>query len=60
MSSKNENLLIKSIQNIGIILKNILKNSDKIEMLGPCPCILSKIKEHYRWQIIIKGNFDSS
>lgn len=60
MSSKNENLLIKSIQNIGIILKNILKNSDKIEMLGPCPCILSKIKEHYRWQIIIKGNFDNS
>lgn len=60
MSSKNENLLIKSIQNIGIILKNILKNSDKIEMLGPCPCILSKIKEHYRWQIIIKGKFDSS
>lgn len=60
MSSKNENLLIKSIQNIGIILKNILKNSDKIEMLGPCPCILSKIKEHYRWQIIIKGNFHSS
>lgn len=59
MSSKNENLLIKSIQNIGIILKNILKNSDKIEMLGPCPCILSKIKEHYRWQIIIKGKFDS-
>lgn len=60
MSSKNENLLIKSIQNIGIILKNILKNSDKIEMLGPCPCILSKIKEHYRWQIIIKGNFDNA
>lgn len=60
MSSKNENLLIKSIQNISIILKNILKNSDKIEMLGPCPCILSKIKENYRWQIIIKGNFNSS
>ncbi|MCY6959468.1 primosomal protein N' [Clostridium brassicae] len=58
-SSKNEDLLIKNIQNIGIILKNILKNNDKIEILGPCPCVLSKIKEHYRWQILIKGSFDT-
>ncbi|WMJ82431.1 primosomal protein N' [Clostridium sp. MB40-C1] len=58
-SSKNENLLIKSIQNIGIILKDVLKNNDKIEILGPCPCVLSKIKEHFRWQILIKGNFNN-
>ncbi|MCY6484005.1 primosomal protein N' [Clostridium aestuarii] len=59
MSSKNESLLIKNIQNIGIILKNKLKNNDKIEMLGPCPCVLSKIKENYRWQILVKGDFDN-
>ncbi|MCY6372356.1 primosomal protein N' [Clostridium ganghwense] len=59
-SSKNENLLIKSIQNIGILLKNRLKNNDKIEMLGPCPCILSKVKENYRWQILIKGEFENT
>jgi len=23
-----------------------------------CPCSISKIKSAYRWQIIIKGNFD--
>jgi primosomal protein N' (replication factor Y) (superfamily II helicase) len=56
MSSKNENLLIKNIQNVGSILKNILKDNDKIEMLGPCPCAISKINEQYRWQIILKGN----
>lgn len=56
LNSKNEELLIKNIQNIGVILKNKLTKSDKIEMLGPCPCGISKIKEQYRWQIILKGN----
>lgn len=55
MSSKNENLLIKNIQNVGDVLKNLLHNYDKIEMLGPCPCAIAKINEHYRWQIILKG-----
>lgn len=57
ISSKNEEILIKNIQSIGIILRNKIKNSDKIEIMGPCPCIISKIKELYRWQIIIKGEF---
>jgi primosomal protein N' (replication factor Y) len=55
MSSKNENILIKNIQNVGLILKEIIKDNDKIEMLGPCPCNISKINEHYRWQILLKG-----
>jgi primosomal protein N' (replication factor Y) len=28
-------------------------------MLGPCPCEISKIKENYRWQIILKGQIDN-
>lgn len=55
MSSKNENLLIKNIQNVGIFLKNMWEKNDKITLLGPCPCQISKIKELYRWQIILKG-----
>jgi primosomal protein N' (replication factor Y) len=58
MSSKNENLLIKSIQNVGIFLKNEVEKSDKIKMLGPCPCEISKIKELYRWQIMLKGKIE--
>jgi len=27
-------------------------------ILGPVPCLITKLKENYRWQIIIKGNFD--
>ncbi len=55
MNSKNENILIKNIQNVGIFLKKLLEKDDKIKILGPCPCQISKIKELYRWQIILKG-----
>ncbi|NMM65631.1 primosomal protein N' [Clostridium sp. P21] len=58
MSSKNENVLIKNIQNVAIFLRNILEKNDTIKMLGPCPCEISKIKEFYRWQIILKGNIE--
>lgn len=58
MSSKNENLLIKSIQNVGIFLKSMWEKDDRITLLGPCPCQISKIKELYRWQIILKGQIE--
>ena len=60
MSSEDENLLIKNIQNVGINLKYKLENNDKITLLGPCPCGVSKIKNFYRWQIIIKGNIEET
>lgn len=58
MSSLYEDLLIKNIQNVGIHLKHFFKNSDNINILGPCPCVISKIKNNYRWQIILKGDID--
>ena len=58
MSSEDENLLIKNIQNVGINLKYKIQHNDKITLLGPCPCGISKIKNFYRWQIIIKGNIE--
>jgi len=58
MSSEDENLLIKSIQNVGENLKYKIQSNDKITLLGPCPCGISKIKNFYRWQIIIKGNIE--
>jgi len=59
LSSKNEQLLIKNIQLLAIKLNNNLKENDKIGMLGPSPCVLSKIKEYFRWQILIKGEIDN-
>ncbi len=59
LSSKYESLLIKNIQNLGVVLKDTLQSYNSIKILGPCPCSISRIKEMYRWQIILKGDFDS-
>lgn len=59
-TSKNEALLIKNIQIIAIKLNSIIANNDKINMLGPCPCGVNKIKEQYRWQILFKGDLTIS
>jgi len=57
LSSENEDLLIKSIQNLGVIIREMLKdNNNKVQVLGPCPSAISKIKNNYRWQLIIKGD----
>lgn len=54
-SSKNEKMLI----NFMILLKDnfeeIKNEYNNVEMLGPVPCIISKIKDNYRWQILFKG-----
>ena len=56
MSSEDENMLIKNIQNVGENLKYKIKDNNTITILGPCTCGISKIKNFYRWQIIIKGD----
>jgi primosomal protein N' (replication factor Y) len=58
MSSEQEELLIKCIQNVGIILRNIVADYDKIDLLGPNPCMISKIKDSYRWQLMLKGRIE--
>jgi primosomal protein N' (replication factor Y) len=56
-SSKNESLLIKKVNEIGDLIKFYTRDKE-LTVLGPCPCGISKIKEMYRWQIIVKGNFN--
>ncbi len=58
LSSEDEKKLIENIQRLSEKIKIKAEENDKIEMLGPCPCGVSKIKNSYRWQVIIKGNFD--
>lgn len=58
LSSEDEKKLIKNIQTLSDKIKIKIQENDKIEVLGPCPCGVSKIKNSHRWQIIIKGNFD--
>ncbi|HCW53212.1 MAG TPA: primosomal protein N' [Clostridium sp.] len=55
-SSKNEEKLKKFMNNLQVNLKKLIVGD--LKMLGPVPCIISKLKDNYRWQIIIKGEFD--
>lgn len=55
-SSKYEEKLKKFMNNLQENLKKLI--IENLTMLGPVPCIITKLKENYRWQIIIKGNFN--
>jgi primosomal protein N' (replication factor Y) len=55
-SSKSEEKLKSFMYTLEGNLKKLIV--EDLIMLGPVPCIITKLKENYRWQIIIKGNFD--
>lgn len=56
VSSKFEEKLKKFMYTIEHELKKLVL--EDLTILGPVPCMITKLKENYRWQIIIKGNFD--
>ena len=58
-TSKKEELLKNFMHKITMMIKPLVKSCLDIEILGPIPCMISKVKENYRWQIVIKGEFDS-
>lgn len=58
-TSKKEELLKNFMHKITMMIKPLVENCLDIEILGPIPCMISKVKENYRWQIVIKGEFDS-
>ena len=55
--SKDEEILKAFMKDAKSEMENILLNSELV-ILGPVPCIINKIKENYRWQIIIKGKIN--
>jgi primosomal protein N' (replication factor Y) (superfamily II helicase) len=55
ISCENEAELIRS----GMLLKEkyaILNKRNDLQLLGPTPCHISKIKNNYRWHMVFKGN----
>lgn len=58
-TSKKEDLLKNFMHKITMMIKPLVESCLDIEILGPIPCMISKLKENYRWQIAIKGEFDS-
>ncbi|MFA9399313.1 MAG: primosomal protein N' [Clostridiaceae bacterium] len=57
ISSKNEKLLGKYAFIIGNLIKNQIENDKNVTMLGPTKSQIYKIKDFFRYQIIIKGEF---
>lgn len=57
-TSKDENMLKDFMNNIANSISLLLRDYNEIELLGPISCMVSKIKENFRWQIVIKGEFD--
>lgn len=53
--SKNEEKLKEFMYNLEAKLKKLILNDD-ITLYKTLPCIIGKLKDNYRWQIIIKGN----
>ena len=56
MSGENEQSVIKKSSEIADFIKNIIKEKEKIELLGPTSSPLGRIKNRYRWQLTIKGD----
>ncbi|MCI9069582.1 primosomal protein N' [Clostridium sp.] len=57
--SKKEDLLKQFMHKISNGIKLLVEKEKDIDVLGPIPCLIAKVKENYRWQIVIKGEFES-
>lgn len=55
LSGRDEDDLIKNIQNVAQGLREYTTGYDTITLMGPTPCLLSRIKGWYRQQLILKG-----
>ena len=58
-TSKKEDLLKGFMHKIFNVIKPLVEMAEEVDILGPIPCMISKVKENYRWQIVIKGEFNS-
>ena len=57
--SKKEDLLKNFMHKISNVIKPLVEKEVDVDVLGPIPCLVSKVKENYRWQIVVKGEFNS-
>lgn len=57
--SKKEDLLKNFMHKISNVIKPLVESEVDVDILGPIPCLVAKVKENYRWQIVIKGEFQS-
>ena len=59
VSGENERIITNTINVLYKELKKYFEN-ENINILPPMPCPIDKIKNKYRWRIIIKCSFDNN
>ncbi|MDD3705591.1 MAG: primosomal protein N' [Clostridiaceae bacterium] len=55
ISGTVEDEVIKYANEIGILLDEAIKQYKDVEKLGPAAAAISRIKNRFRWQIVVKG-----
>lgn len=55
--SKFEDKLKRFMYNLEGSLKELILD-EEITIYGPVPCIITKLKDNYRWQVILKGKLN--
>jgi primosomal protein N' (replication factor Y) len=40
----------------GLLTNTIRETQQRVDLIGPAPCFFSRIRGHYRWQILLRGN----
>ena len=61
MSSKNQYRAERSAQEIAMRLNDIIEKrqlTEPLAVLGPCSCVIEKLQDWYRFQILIKNKID--
>ena len=61
LSSKNQYRAERSAQEIAMRLNDIVDNrqlTEPIAVLGPNPCVIERLQEYYRFQILIKNKLE--
>lgn len=58
ISGSKEGLVKKYSLEIGNCIQKNISDNDGIQILGPCACTVQKIKDQFRWQILIKGKLN--
>ncbi|PIZ56789.1 primosomal protein N' [bacterium (Candidatus Torokbacteria) CG_4_10_14_0_2_um_filter_35_8] len=53
-SHKNEKKVIYKARGLARILKRKFKKNKEVEILGPSPTFISKVRGKFRWQIVVK------
>lgn len=59
LTSEHERKLVTFSKKLQSILKDLLSGEQQIKIYDAGPCPIGKINNMYRWQILIKGKFNS-